>query len=64
MKMQELKDKNINELRKRLSEKQEKLRKLRFDMASKQVKNTKDIRNNKKEVARILTLINEKYGKE
>ncbi len=63
MKMQELKEKNISELEKMLFEKQEKLRKLRFDMASQQVKNTKDIRNNKKDVARILTLINEKHEK-
>ncbi len=63
MKMQELKDKNINELEKLLLEKQEKLRKFRFDIASRQVKNTKDIRNNKKDVARILTLINEKHEK-
>ena len=63
MKMQELKEKNVNELEKMLFEKQEKLRKLRFDMASRQVKNTKDIKNNKKDVARILTLINEKHEK-
>jgi len=63
MKIKELRDKNINELENMLSEKQEKLRKLRFDIASKQIKNNRELRNEKKNVARILTLINEKHEK-
>lgn len=60
MKTKELRDKNIEELKKMLSEKREKNRKLRFDIAVKQVKNNRELRNEKRNVARILTLINEK----
>lgn len=60
MKIKELREKNIEELKKMLLEKQEKLRKLRFDIAVKQVKNTRELRNEKKDIARILTLISEK----
>jgi ribosomal protein L29 len=58
MKLKELKEKNIEELKKLLGERKEQARKLRFDIASKQVKNVRDYRNTKKEIARILTLIN------
>jgi ribosomal protein L29 len=58
MKIKELKEKNIEELKKLLGEKKESVRKLRFDIASKQVKNNREYRNTKKEVAQILTLIN------
>jgi large subunit ribosomal protein L29 len=63
MKTRELKDKNKDELGIMLKEKQELSRKLRFDMATKQVKNVREYRNIKKEIARILTLIKEKNGK-
>ncbi|HHE45863.1 MAG TPA: 50S ribosomal protein L29 [Candidatus Moranbacteria bacterium] len=62
MKVKELKDKNINELKNMLLEKQKKLRKLRFDISLKQVKNNREIRNEKRNVARLLTLINKKNG--
>jgi len=58
MKIKELREKNIEELKKLLSEKREQSRKLRFDIASKQVKNNREYRNTKKDIARILTLIN------
>jgi len=58
MKIKELKEKNPEELKKLLSEKREQIRKLRFNMASKQVKNTRECRNTRKDVAKILTLIN------
>lgn len=60
MKAKELREKNTEELKKILLEKQEKVRKSRFDIAVKQVKNNREIRNEKKDIARILTLINEK----
>ncbi|KKP80086.1 MAG: 50S ribosomal protein L29 [Candidatus Moranbacteria bacterium RIFOXYA12_FULL_35_19] len=60
MKIKELREKNIEELQKMILEKQEKIRKFRFDIATKQVKNTREIRSEKKDIARILTLINEK----
>jgi large subunit ribosomal protein L29 len=62
MKARELKEKGMPELEKMLAEKREKTRKLRFDIAAKQVKNTRELRNEKKDIARILTLIAEKNG--
>jgi large subunit ribosomal protein L29 len=59
MKIKELREKNKEELKKLLTEKEEIVRKLRFEIASKQIKNVKDLKNNRKEIARILTLINE-----
>ena len=63
MKIKELREKGIAELKKLLVEKKEQVRKLRFDIATKQVKNNRELRNNKKDIARILTLIKEKNGK-
>ena len=59
MKIKELREKNSEELKKLLSEKREHVRKLRFDIAAKQVKNNKELRNTRKDVAKILTLIRE-----
>lgn len=58
-KIKELREKNKNELEKLLVEKREQARKLRFDIASKQIKNSRGLRNTKKDIARILTLIGE-----
>jgi large subunit ribosomal protein L29 len=63
MKTKELKDKSKGELEKLLSDKQEATRRLRFDTATKQVKNTREVRNNKRDIARIITLIKENNGK-
>ncbi len=60
MKTKELREKNKIELMKVLSEKRESVRKIRFDIATKQVKNTREIRKEKRDIARILTIINEK----
>jgi len=59
MKIKELREKNIEELKKLLAEKREQVRKLRFDIATKQIKNNRDLRNDKRDIARILTLIKE-----
>jgi len=59
MKIKELREKNSGELKKLLIEKREYARKLRFDISAKQIKNTKDLKNTKRDIARILTLINE-----
>ncbi|MGB9608906.1 MAG: 50S ribosomal protein L29 [Minisyncoccia bacterium] len=48
------------ELNKLLLEKKEKLIKLKFEALSGKSKNIKDIKNLKKDIAQILTLINEK----
>ncbi len=58
-KIRELREKNNGELKKLLTDKREAVRKLRFDLTSKQIKNNQDLRKNKKDIARILTLINE-----
>lgn len=57
MKTRELRDKNKQELENILEEKRECVRKLRFDVALRQIKKTRDIRNAKKDIARILTLL-------
>jgi large subunit ribosomal protein L29 len=58
MKTKELREKNKGELGKLLNEKREKVRKLRFDIATKQVKNNRELRNEKKDIAKILSIIN------
>lgn len=58
MKSKELREKTIGELKDLLEEIKEKFRVLRFDLASGKVKNIRDIRATKKDIARILTIIN------
>ncbi len=60
MKISEIKQKSQNELRRILAEKQEKLRQLRFDLTSGKVKNVREIRQIKKDIARILTILCQK----
>lgn len=60
MKISDIKEKSKGELEKILGDKGEELRKSRFDMVSKQSKNTRLIRNLRKDIARILTLISQK----
>jgi large subunit ribosomal protein L29 len=55
----ELRQKSKNELKKTLQGSQERLRQLRFDLAAGKIKNVREIRKIKKEIARILTLLNE-----
>jgi large subunit ribosomal protein L29 len=50
----------IEELNKLLKEKRDKLERLRFDLAVGKVKNISEIRKTKKDIAQIMTLINEK----
>jgi len=57
VKVVELKKKTNKELIKLLIKNKERLRFLRFDLASGRVKNVREIRNLKKDIARILTLI-------
>ncbi|HLN18942.1 MAG TPA: 50S ribosomal protein L29 [Patescibacteria group bacterium] len=60
MKIRELREKEIGELEKILAEKTESVRKARFDVATKQVKNSRAARNDRKDIARILTLLKER----
>jgi large subunit ribosomal protein L29 len=57
MKLKELKQKNKIELKKLLSESSDKLRDLRFRVASRQLKDVRQIRKVKKTIARILTIL-------
>lgn len=58
MRMKELKEKNDAELKKLLQNYKEKYRSLRFKVAQKQVKDVRDLRQAKKDLARIFTEIN------
>jgi len=60
MKLRELKHLPDLELKKSLENSREKLRSLRFDLASGKVKNVREIREIKKTIARILTLLKER----
>lgn len=57
--MTELSQKPKNELQTLLSEKRERLRQLRFNISSGKVKNVREIRIIKKDIARILTILKE-----
>ena len=60
MKITELRPKNKKELAKMLINSKERLRTLKFDLASGKVKNVRAIRELKKDIARILTILKEK----
>ncbi len=57
MDFKELKKKTEKELKANLAESREKLRDLRFRDANKQLKNIREIRQVKRTIARILTLL-------
>lgn len=57
MKVKELRQKSKTELQKLLQDYREKLRALRFDLASGKVRNVREIRKIKKDIARILTIL-------
>jgi len=60
MKISEFKQKSKKELQRLLQNSQDKLRQLRFDLTSGKVKNVKEIRQVKKDIARILTILCQK----
>ena len=57
MKITELRQKPKEELKKLLIDNKERLRSLKFDLASGKVKNVREIRSLKKDIARILTIL-------
>ncbi len=63
MELQELRKKNDQELRTMLSESQEKLRQLRFEAANLQLKDVRAIRQARKQIARIQTILKEREQK-
>lgn len=62
MKIQELKQMQEADLKKFLQDSREKLRQLKFDLASGKVKNVREIRQIKKDIARTLTLFSQKHA--
>ena len=58
MKPKELREKPIEDLNVIFKELREKLRNLRFDLTAGKVKNVRQIRLLKKDIARVLTMIN------
>lgn len=60
MKISELRQKTKDELQKLIRDDRERLRSLSFDLASGKVKNVREMRELKKDIARILTLLKEK----
>ena len=62
MELKELKIKTEKELRQFLNEFRDKLRDLRFKDANKQLKDIREIRQIRKTISQILTLLNSKKG--
>ncbi|MDP2944662.1 MAG: 50S ribosomal protein L29 [bacterium] len=60
MDFKELQTKSETELRKILGQNREKLRELRFKDSNKQLKNIREIRTVKEQVAHVLTILNKK----
>jgi large subunit ribosomal protein L29 len=60
MKVKEVRSKSLSELTIELKEGRKRLQKLQFDLSTKKIKNHREIRMLKKNMARILTIISEK----
>ena len=60
MKIKELHQKTEKELRDLLIKDRLKLGQLKFDLASKKLKNIKEIRDLRRQIARIITILNSK----
>ena len=60
MKFDELRQKTEAELNKLLKDLRETLRQIRFKTASNKLKNVREVRQTKKDIARILTLLKQK----
>lgn len=56
MKIQEIRDKSLEERKTLLTELADKARKLRFDLTLREAKNHREYRKMKKDIARILTI--------
>jgi large subunit ribosomal protein L29 len=60
IKIKELRQKSANELEVMLRENREKVRQLSFDLASKKLKNTNELKFVKRQIAQILTILKDK----
>lgn len=63
MKASELRKKGIDELEKLLQEKRKKLFELKLNLTSRKLKNFNEIKETKRDIARILTILREKGKK-
>jgi len=59
METKELRGKKQKDLQNLLAEKREKLRLFKFDLVSGKVKNVREIRSTRKDIAQIITILNE-----
>lgn len=64
MKTNKLIEKSKKDLRIDLQEKRRELRSLRFNLIARKLKNTRKIKETKKDIAQILTVINQSSTKE
>lgn len=64
MRFDDLRKKSEKELRLLLSENREKVRDLRFKLASRQLKDVRSLRKLKRQIAQVLTLLNQKKKSE
>jgi ribosomal protein L29 len=62
MKIKDLKIKSENELKTILLAEQEKIRELNFKVAQRQLKNIREVRATKKNIAQISTVLKEKHN--
>ena len=62
MEIKDLRQKPKDALQKMLADSREHLRVLKFDLSSGKVKNVREIRQIKKNIARILTLFSQKHA--
>jgi len=62
MKVKEIREKTDNELKNLVRENKEKLKKLRFSLANRQLKNTEEISEAKVTIARAETILREKIA--
>ena len=64
MKVKELRQLSVQDLNKKLLELRNKTRELRFSIANNQLGKVRDLRQTKHDVARVLTILNEKRIKD
>lgn len=63
MKMSEIRDLSVQELKRRLSDEEESLANLRFQLSTSQLESPIKVRTVRRDIARIMTLIRQKEGK-
>lgn len=62
MKMSEIRDLSVQELQRRLSDEEESLANLRFQLSTSQLESPIKVRTIRRDIARIMTLIRQKEG--